>query len=130
MNFLGCKLVKNQSGDIAIQLHTDSTLLSIPEKLNKILMKLYQEGQDLVIGIRPEDVKLGSEIKKNYIATTVSVREKMGSYHIVGLKYGQEILRARTQATDKYGIDEVVFVSFNMDSIRLFDSTTEQSLLQ
>jgi ABC-type sugar transport system ATPase subunit len=105
-------------------------LLSIPEKLNKFLLKQYQDGQDLVLGIRPEDVKLNSEMRENRIPATVFVHEKMGSYHLVGLKYGQEILRARTHATDKFAIDETVFVSFNMDCIRLFDRNTEQSLLQ
>lgn len=130
MNFLGCKMIKNQSGEIALQLQTDSTLLSIPEKLNKFLLKQYQESRDLVLGIRPEHVKLNSEMRENHIPTTVFVHEKMGSYHLVGLKYGQEILRARTHATNKFAIDETVFVSFNMDSIRLFDSKTEQSLVQ
>ena len=123
-------MVKNQLGEIALQLHTDSTLLSIPEKLNKFLLKRFREDKELVLGIRPEDIKLSSEMRENHIPSRVFVREKMGSYHIVGLKYGPETLRARTLASDKFGIDETAFVSFNMDSIRLFDRNTEQSLIQ
>jgi multiple sugar transport system ATP-binding protein len=130
MNFLGCKMVKKQSGEVALQLQTDSTLLSIPEKLNNFFLEQYQKGQDLVLGIRPEHVKLSSEMRENHIPTMVFIHEKMGSYHLVGLKYGQEILRARTPATNKFAIDETAFVSFDMDNIRLFDSQTEQSLLQ
>jgi ABC-type sugar transport system ATPase subunit len=59
----------------------------------------------------------------------VYVTEKMGSYRLVDLKYGEEILRARTSSYVDMAMGQNVRMSFDMDRVRLFDSESGQSIM-
>jgi len=129
MNFLECSAAKDDSGTPCIKMSSDGTVISIPKFLQDIVLPYLDNGRNLVLGVRPEDVLLSMQKKENHISTTVYAIEKMGSYNIVDMKYGSEMLRVRTLPHDHLEYDQNVSASFDMERLRLFDKETEENIM-
>lgn len=127
MNFLRCE-GKNGDGNISLFMKAGNHTMSIPKNLQKIITSKVNAGRDLILGVRPEDVILSMEEKNNFLPGEVYVEEKMGSYNIVDVKYGEEVVKVRTLPSTKVEIGQKVYISFDMERLRLFDSETEQSI--
>ena len=128
MNFLDCRMTKEPKKKIALKMDTDGTLISLPEELQQ-RFKIQEENRDLILGVRPEDVILCDGNPENAIQVEVFVIENMGAHHIVDVKYGEEVIRVRTVPTVKPKIGETLCIRFDMERIRLFDKSTEASIL-
>ena len=53
----------------------------------------------------------------------------LGAHHIADVKYGEEVIRVRTVRTVKPKIGETLCIRFDMERIRLFDKSTEASIM-
>ena len=84
----------------------------------------------LVLGVRPEDIKIiSSPSKQSAITATVNLVEPMGSENIVWLDLPNGTsISVRTANTEKHTVGACVQVQFNMSKISLFDATTEKRL--
>jgi multiple sugar transport system ATP-binding protein len=130
MNFLDCQVTSSDAGEIALKMAADAALLRIPPEMQKLFKDKNLESKELVLGVRPEDVLLSTNKKENHLAGEIYVKEKMGSYNIVDVKYGEEILRVRTLPSLQVELEQKVFFTFDMDRIRLFDKQTEETIMQ
>ena len=128
MNFLDCRMSKDHKNQIALKMATDETLIPLPEALQHRFSR-QEETNDLVLGVRPEDVILGDEHTQNALNVKVFVIENMGAHHLIDVKYGDEVIRARTLPTVRPNIDENLLIHFDMERIRLFDKRTEESIM-
>ncbi len=129
MNFLDCRAALAPTSEVCLKMTSDSSLVKVPKTIQDLFRKEDLDTKELVLGVRPEDVIITGEKKENYLKAQVYVIEKMGSYNIVDIKYGEEIIRVRTLPSVRLEIGETVYASFIMDRIRLFDKKTEETLM-
>lgn len=86
-------------------------------------------GQDrLALGIRPEAVMVSREAADGYLPVEAHIIEPLGSYDIVDLKVGAQMLRARTRSgfVGKPGIQ--VFAKLDPAQAHFFDTASGNSL--
>lgn len=87
-------------------------------------------GQEIVFGIRPEDV-LDTLIVENpnpahTCNVTVEVSEPMGAETYLYLDTGASSFIARVRPTDRFEVDQKIQVTFKMEAAHLFDAKTEK----
>jgi multiple sugar transport system ATP-binding protein len=128
MNFLDCRMIKEREGQIALKMTSDETVIALPGKLQH-RFKVQESSKNLVLGVRPEDVILCAENTANTLKVAVFVVEKMGAYHLIDVKYGEEVIRVRTLPTVQPRMGETLFIGFDLERIRLFDKETEESIM-
>jgi multiple sugar transport system ATP-binding protein len=126
MNFLSCTVEKRSGNTLGLRVGTDGTLITVPA--GAAAMEDAMEGREIVLGVRPEDILLSTAAADNCLRAEVFVVEKMGSKNIVDLKYGQEILRAKVSAATVLSLNQVVYATFDMARVRLFDAASTVSL--
>ncbi|CAH2405487.1 ABC transporter ATP-binding protein [Mesorhizobium escarrei] len=86
-------------------------------------------GQDrLALGIRPEGVMVSREPADGYLPVEAHIIEPLGSYDIVDLKVGAQMLRARTRSgfVGKPGVQ--VFAKLDPAQAHFFDTASGNSL--
>jgi len=129
MNFINCKPERDSSGKIVMRLLSVGTCISIPDEIQKIILDKNEEKKELVIGVRPEDVMLSLRKEENYIKEKVFVIEKTGSYNIIDIKLGNDIVRVRTLPTIVPNIGEIVYIGLDMKRISIFDKKDGNSIM-
>ena len=129
MNFLKCFPIKDESGVVSLKIVAADTIIKIPENIQKMLLDKKLVDSEMVLGTRPEDVSIEFKECENYIKTKVYIIETLGTYNIIDLKIGEEILRVRTLPSVMPDIGTPCCVGFDMSRISLFDKKTEKSIL-
>ena len=122
MNFIRCQLDEKandsyiKTGDFEIKL-TD-------KQLSKI--KKAASSKDLIMGIRPEDIRVESQ--GCTIDCDIEVIENMGSSSIIYFRVGGERIVATTErvSTD-VSASEGCKIGFNPDKLHVFDGKTEKA---
>jgi len=82
------------------------------------------EREDIVMGIRPEDIQLNSE----GIALPLVLAEPLGNETIVRLQAGHDTLVARIPSLDTTQLQKSVPVRFDLSKLCFFDIRTEERL--
>ncbi|AFG38492.1 ABC transporter ATP-binding protein [Spirochaeta africana] len=124
MNFMTVK-VTEEGGKIKL---TEGNFSVILKGAKADQAKPYV-GQELIMGIRPEDLEYNASAPdEDCIRANVEVIEPLGAETHVYVNTGSHTIIARTAPTLKYDIgDELRFVP-NMERMVLFDIATEESL--
>ncbi|MCF7928331.1 MAG: ABC transporter ATP-binding protein [Spirochaetales bacterium] len=128
MNFVNCTAAKGDEGTFLV-MEPDGAKLEISNKLKQTIVDGGEVDRQLVLGVRPEDVKVSFEKKEGYLETSVFVVETMGSFNIVDLKYGETIVKARVPASVRPELEKRAYINFDMDRVRLFDKETENTIM-
>ena len=127
MNFMDAKLVER--GD-KVALDCRDFLLDVPE--DKAAVYRQHLGEDIILGIRPEDTHdaeyCPAGINKSLVEVRVDVTELLGREVVVHLASNniefQGIFDPRTAAR----VGNTMAVAFNMDSMHIFDRQTELAI--
>ena len=82
----------------------------------------------LALGIRPEGVSVAREQRDGFLPVQVHIVEPLGSYDIVDLKVGSQMLRARTSSGLVAPSDERVFARIDPAQAHFFDTASGNSL--
>lgn len=129
MNFFNCTL----TGD-ASEMYVDTGALRVrlPESI-ATQVKDYL-GKSIVLGVRPEDIHspdyLPAGVQGATVHAKVELTEMMGSEIFVYMIAGEDQnFIGRIDPRAQYTMGQEVDVTFNLDSIHLFDMETEKSLL-
>ncbi len=128
MNLLECS-AREEGGAVNIHLTKKGDVIELSKDVQELLRGKNKAGSDLILGIRPEDVILKFAPEKNFLEGQVYVTEKMGSYNIIDIRYGEEIVKVRTLPSVSTEIEQKVFIGFDMERMRLFDKESEQSIM-
>ena len=129
MNFVTCIPFRNGEGKVSLKVLAVNATVTIPEKLQKILIDENKIDKEMILGVRPEDISIEFRETVNYLKSEVFVIETLGSYNIIDLKLGKEIIRVRTLPTVVPDISSEAFIGFDMDRASLFDKETENSIM-
>ncbi|GLS28580.1 multiple sugar transport system ATP-binding protein [Mesorhizobium albiziae] len=82
----------------------------------------------LALGIRPEGVLVSREAADGYLPVEAHIIEPLGSYDIVDLKVGQQMLRARTRSGFVGKAGDRVFARLDPAQAHFFDTESGNSL--
>ncbi len=83
----------------------------------------------VVIGIRPEHLRIVSEYEDKILGGRVVLVEELGREEVVHLKHNEVTLRVISTGGRKPNIDEIVFVSAERGTVHLFEEQTGRRLL-
>ena len=120
MNFFDGKIVK-QDGHLFVDLK------SFQVKIPKDKQKTYESlvGQDIIFGIRPEDIHNPMYAPPSIVAesvdTKVDVTELMGNEIFLYLLIGDHNFVARVDPRTRVGMGDKMQVVFNMENMHIFD---------
>jgi len=94
-----------------------------------LLSKLngHASGQ-LALGIRPEGVLVRHDAAEGFLPVETQIVEPLGSFDIVDIKVGSEMLRARTKSGFVGGPGEKVFARIDPAQAHFFDTASGKSL--
>jgi len=127
MNLMDAKLVE-RDGKVAVD--CQDFILDVPEDKAKVYRQHL--GQDVILGIRPEDTQdaeyCPAGISKSLVEARVDVTELLGREVVVhlmseGIQF-QGIFDPRTKAR----VGNTVAVAFNMNRMQVFDKQTELAI--
>ncbi|TIW48264.1 MAG: ABC transporter ATP-binding protein [Mesorhizobium sp.] len=107
-------------GDAPAGFEFPSALLS---KLNG-----HAANGGLTLGIRPEGVLVRRDAAPGYMPVEAHIIEPLGSFDIVDLKVGSQMLRARTKAGYVAGPGEKVHARIDPEQAHFFDTASGKSL--
>ena len=86
------------------------------------------ENGSLAMGIRPEGVLVARESREGYLPVEAHIIEPLGSYDIVDLMVGKQLLRARTRSGYVSGPGERVWARIDPSQAHFFDTVSGKSL--
>ncbi len=120
MNFFNMKLVK-EGADLFVQ--NSSHKIKIPTEKHAALANLV--GQDVIFGIRPEDIHNPEFAPANIIGEAieakVDVTELMGNEIFVYLIAGNNSFAARVDPRSRYKVGDNIQLLLNMGNFHIFD---------
>jgi multiple sugar transport system ATP-binding protein len=128
MNFMDCSL-QVEAGEAHLRnQHFDLVL-------GRTRLPQIQDGareRSLVMGIRPEHIRMLPQADGKALAAEVSVVEPQSNEVVVGLKLGQHLVKARRDRRKmefKPKTGQAVWITLPPEKIHLFDKDTEACLV-
>lgn len=127
MNFTDCTLIKEGK-----RLWLDAKEFKIPMPVEVVPKLKSYVGEDLIMGIRPEDLYEGKSVKgsaqKNVFRMNVDVIEPVGPYLLLHLRKGRLSLVARVKHT-RARVGQEVSIEMDRSKIHIFDKKTTKAIL-
>jgi multiple sugar transport system ATP-binding protein len=117
MNLFPCRVLKRSP------LELDCNSMVLTPRVNAA-----PDVDELIVGIRPEDVTVGSGTAAAGFSATVSVIEPVGSIVWVDARWKNSTIRAMTRPEQEIGAGSEVSFSFAQDRILLFDAVSKRRL--
>jgi multiple sugar transport system ATP-binding protein len=125
MNIAGAT-VAEQKGKAAVTVDGAPQGFDFPAEL---LGKLNgSSAKKLSLGVRPEGVVIAHETADGFLPAEAHIIEPLGSYDIVDLKFGSQMLRARTRSGFVAKAGDRVFARIDPTQAHFFDTESGQSL--
>jgi multiple sugar transport system ATP-binding protein len=132
MNFFKGKLV-NENGRYYIL--AEGAKIPVPDVKQKVLNNDKRQPRDVVMGIRPEHIRLAAEDAEYYLNAVVDVSEMMGSeVHLhVNTNDTDTIIRVPTTEVCytsffESGAGKNIKFTFDANLMHVFDAETEQNI--
>jgi ABC-type sugar transport system ATPase subunit len=126
MNFLKCSL-KLRDGVMQLE-HAAFTLVSEKKEVPN-LFKSESSSAGLVLGFRPEDVKIYlSKPKEKAIPAEIYVTEPLGSETIVDIKLGENVIKVLSEPDFPGKSGESVWITINSSKLHLFQEESHECI--
>jgi multiple sugar transport system ATP-binding protein len=125
MNFFPAHIRKDGNN---LYVDLDGTALKIPE--NRVQTYMPCVGQEVIFGIRPEDVHNPAFIRPGIhaepVEATVDVTELMGNEIYLYLVMGKNNFVARVDPRTRFTMGDKVQLLFDMDNFHIFDPSSDR----
>lgn len=92
--------------------------------------QLVNDGQRVMLGIRPIDIDLAVEGDVSALSARVEVTEYLGNEALLDLQAGSQELMAEVPASQRVSAGSTVKICLNMDAVHLFDAATGKTLAE
>lgn len=130
MNFLNASVLEEKG---EVRLKVGDALLALPVSRQKVLREKGYVGKEVILGIRPEDIK-DSEImvniqKESCIDAKIQVYELLGASVLLYFEYARNKVIASVHSRTNAREGEMIRLALDMEKSYLFDKDTEQSIL-
>jgi multiple sugar transport system ATP-binding protein len=121
MNFIDVQCARSDHG-IRASLRSDEKIcFNFSRAIYERLAEQDALSKELVLGIRPEWIEIGSKKMNGKVEAEIYVVEPLGASKIVDLKVGNDLIKARTSADFDVKIGDRVWVGFNEKKVHFFD---------
>ncbi|MDH7488504.1 MAG: ABC transporter ATP-binding protein [Anaerolineae bacterium] len=121
MNFIRCSVDCAEA-----ELHAPDFQCKAP---SRFVEALRRRGKDSVIlGVRPEDLKVLASFEEGAVPATVYISEPMGKEMLLTVEVGGALAKAITPTNVRPRIGETVWLTFDEACVHLFDSETDEAL--
>ena len=128
MNFINGKAIR-ANDNIQINISSINQNINISNDIKDNILQKNYLNQELILGVRPEDIIFSLESKPHYIKTSVFMIEVTGSYNIIDVNLGGiESLKVRSLSTIEPRIGDEVYINFDTDRITFFDKETKNAI--
>ena len=111
---------------------TEAFTLGIPETMVNSVKSQASSTDDLILGIRPEDIEDKNfalkQVEEATIQAEVLVRENYGSDIFLNLQAGGILFNARVNTGTKARVGDTVELVLDIERIHIFDGKTEKNL--
>lgn len=125
MNFLDGKVKRNGSG---YHIHAPGGAIHVPNESARGLVG--HDGHDVIVGLRPEHIRLHDSKTDNALHGRVELTEQLGAEQLVEvIAEGARIMVSRVEAERELKPGTPVYLTVEPGQLRYFDCTTEQSLV-
>jgi ABC-type sugar transport system ATPase subunit len=124
MNFVDCEL----EGENNLQLMLDGKSLKVGKQIVEKL-RSSGKGKTLVMGIRPEDLRVSAKRDEMGFDMEVAVVEELGPENIINLRSGEHIIKALTGPDFLPRMGDRVWAVPDQSRIRIFDRETQKEIL-
>ncbi|HVY08493.1 MAG TPA: ABC transporter ATP-binding protein [Burkholderiales bacterium] len=102
--------------------------LEFPQKLYSMIVDKKHAEDELAVGIRPEGVQVSRNQAAGFIPVEAHIIEPLGPFDIVDLKFGKQMLRARTPSGYVAKAGDVVWAKLDEAQTHFFSTRTGESL--
>lgn len=126
MNILDAEIEKLDDG-IYIKIEKDILFEIEDENMKKKIEKI--NTKKVVLGIRPEDIKIGFKKDNNNFKSQVYILEPLGREIIYNIKLGNNIFRIISDEKYNLKLEETVYLTFPKTGFHLFDKESGENLL-
>jgi len=123
MNFITASLKAKKE---KLFLVAENFELELTEDLANILKG--KEGLEVVIGIRPEDLKFVNK-SEGKIHGKVFMQEPLGSEVIVDIKVNDELIKVKERPDFRLEVGKDVWLTFDYNKLHLFDKKTGKAII-
>jgi len=122
MNFLRGELVKSGDG---IAFSANGVIFSLAAyDANEVL----QPGRKVVLGVRPEHIKVNENVGGEEHDATVDIEEPMGADNLLWLKHAGHTMSVRVNGARRFNVGAKVKLSFDMTVASVVDAESELRL--
>ena len=111
-----------------VVLGDDDATLEFPQKLHQLLVEKKHAEDTLAIGVRPEGVLVSRTQRDGYLPVEAHIIEPLGPFDIVDLKFGKQMVRARTASGFVAKAGDVVWARLDEAQTHFFSTRTGESL--
>jgi multiple sugar transport system ATP-binding protein len=125
MNFFSCKVTGN--GSAGLDLEKGLFKVGLSAEASKQMSKIGKKD-GLILGVRPESVKIHGDKGTGRFQAEVLFLEHFGSMNIVNLQIGEKIFKARTKPTYRANPKDKVWIEFEEDRMIIFDEDTGKAI--
>ena len=125
MNFIEGTLV--QSDQSLFFQNNENRLKMDPDVCERLREKGYT-GKSVILGVRPEDVRINDGVKENGVSGVVEVVENMGSEKFLYLNNGNENISAKVGRETMVEPGDSVSIGFNLSKVHFFDKESEKRI--
>src|SRR5262249_37140429 len=120
--------VRPGDGHSSVVLGEDDPVLRFPAALYQQVAAHGRPDDGLRPGVRHEGVVVDGQATDCYLPVEAPIIEPLGPYDIVDLKFGKQLLRARTPSGYVERVGQVVWARLDERQTHLFDARTGESL--
>jgi multiple sugar transport system ATP-binding protein len=122
MNFLHGELVKSGDG---IAFLANGVIFSLAAY---DASETLQPGRKVVLGVRPEHIKVNENTGGEEHDATVDIEEPMGADNLLWLKHAGHTMSVRVNGARRFNVGAKVKLSFDMTVASVFDAESELRL--
>jgi multiple sugar transport system ATP-binding protein len=127
MNISRARIEANGAGPRVILGDGDGTFEFSPE-LRRQLAAANFTGGELTLGVRPEGISVARSEAPHHVPVEAHIIEPLGAYDIVDLKFGSQLIRARTASGYVRKVGDTVWAKLDEAQTHFFNSETGDSL--
>lgn len=106
--------------------------LKVPEGKSKVLVEKGYEGQEIIFGIRPEDIhseQIVLDTSANAtIRAQISVSELLGAETLLYMKADETEFISKVDSREDFQPGDYIELAFNMNNAHFFDKGTQETI--
>jgi multiple sugar transport system ATP-binding protein len=110
-----------------VALDEGGSAFAFPHNLHRRIEAAGYNRNDVLVGIRPENVLVEQQERPGYVPVEAHIIEPLGAYDIVDLKFGAHLLRARTRSGFVQA-GHTVWARLDDANTHFFNVETEQTI--